>query len=59
MPIANKTCDEWIDEVVKRVRAKRYIFVVDQTQKYSNNVVETVDNTSHFGTNTELVIKIE
>ena len=34
------------------------IFVVDDTKKYKNNIVEEIANNSHLGTNTEKVILI-
>ena len=33
--------------------------VVDKTEKYKNNIVETVENKSHFGNNTEKIILID
>ena len=54
-----KTCDEWIDLCLKKHRnCNRYLFVVDKTEKYKNNIVETITNKSHFGENTESVILI-
>lgn len=53
-----KSCDEWIDICLEKYRCKRYIFVVDETAKYKDKVVETLQNRSHFGTNNEYVIVI-
>jgi DNA modification methylase len=53
------SCDDWIDECLKRFKCKRYLFVVDKTEKYKDNVVERLGNTSHFSNNNELVILIE
>ena len=54
-----KTCDEWIDLCLKKHRnCNKYLFVVDKTEKYKNNIVETITNKSHFGENTESVILI-
>ena len=54
-----KTCDEWIDLCLKKHRnCNRYLFVVDKTEKYKSNIVETITNKSHFGENTESVILI-
>lgn len=55
----NINCDEWIDECMKRFKCKRYIFVVDNTEKYKDNVVEKLTNSSHFGVNNELLIVID
>ena len=56
--IKNISCDQWIDECLKRFRCKNYLFVVDNTEKYKNNVVEEICNKSHFGLNTEKIILI-
>ena len=37
---------------------KKYLFVVDETEKYKNYIVETIENKSHFGSNFEYVILI-
>ncbi len=49
----NLSCDEWIDEVLKRYECEGYIFVVDQTTKYIQFLKEyqfagTRGNTSSF-----------
>lgn len=53
-----KSCDEWIDICLEKYKCKKYLFVVDKTEKYKNNVVEVITNKSHFGINKELVILI-
>ena len=35
-----KTCDEWIDICLAKYKCNRYIFVVDETEKYKDFVVE-------------------
>jgi hypothetical protein len=57
--IKNFSCDEWIDECLKRYDCKTYMFVVDETTKYKENIVETLENCSHFGVNNEYVILIK
>ena len=52
------TCDQWIDECLKRFKCKNYLFVVDDTEKYKNNVVEEICNKSHFGNNKEYIVLI-
>ena len=52
----NKSCDEWIDECLQRFKCKRYVFVVDKTEKYKDKIVEEISNKSHFGNNAEYVI---
>ena len=56
--IKNISCDQWIDECLKRFKCKNYLFVVDNTEKYKNNIVEEIRNKSHFGLNTEKIILI-
>lgn len=52
-----KSCDEWIDLCLQKHKGcKRYLFVVDETEKYKNKIVETLINKSHFGTNFEYVV---
>ena len=52
-----KSCDEWIDLCLEKHKGcKRYLFVVDETEKYKDKAVETLTNKSHFGTNFEYVI---
>lgn len=53
-----KTCDEWIDECLARFNCLKYVFVVDETSKYKDNVAEILTNSSHFGKNNEYVIVI-
>ena len=53
------TCDEWIDVCLKRFDCKKYLFVVDKTEKYKNHIVDEIVNRSHLGTNTEYVVLIE
>lgn len=53
-----KTCDEWIDECVARFKCKRYVFVVDETEKYKDKIVEILENRSHLGINKEYVVML-
>ena len=57
--IAIKSCDEWIDIIRSNYKCKTYLFVVDETYKYKDYIVETLHNKSHFSNNYEYVIKIE
>lgn len=57
--LIEKTCDEWIDECLNRFKCKTYLFVVDETEKYRDYIVEDINNNSHFGNNKEYVIKID
>lgn len=54
----NLTCDQWIDECLKRFECKKYLFVVEDSIKYKDNIVETIENSSHFNKNKEFVILI-
>ena len=51
-----KSCDEWIDICLSTYKCKRYLFVVDKTEKYTDKIVETLTAKSHFGKHTEYVI---
>lgn len=53
-----RSCDDWIDYILSVFSCKRYVFVVDCTEKYKDNVVEQLKSTSHFCTVTESLIVI-
>lgn len=57
--IENLTADDWIDICIKNYDCKSYLFVVDNTEKYKQNIVETILNKSHFSRNEEYVILIK
>ena len=59
VPVDNRSCDDWIDECLKRFKCRKYLFVVDNTTKYQNNIVETISNRAHMSDNSEYVILIE
>ena len=52
------SCDEWIDVCLKNFKCKKYLFVVDKTEKYKDNIVRTLGNQSHFSDAKEYVILI-
>lgn len=52
------SCDEWIDECIKRYDCNRYVFVIDKTDRYQKYITEELLNKSHFGSNKELVVVI-
>lgn len=52
-------CDEWIDVCLNRFNCKKYLFVVDKTEKYKDHIVDEIVNRSHLGTNTEYVVLID
>ena len=47
----NMTCDEWIDVCLSKFKCKRYIFVVDKTDKYKDKVVGHCNNNGMIGKN--------
>ena len=51
--------DDWIEVCLEKFNCKEYLFVVDSTEKFKNNIVEIIDNNSHLGNNKELVIFIK
>lgn len=55
----NLSCDKWIDICLSTYNCKKYLFVVDKTEKYKDNVVEEIVNKSHLGENTEKIILIK
>ncbi len=59
VPVNQYTCDDWIDVCLSRFKCKRYVFVVDETAKYKDNIADVITNKSHFGSNSEYVIIIE
>lgn len=57
--ILNLTCDEWIDRFLENYKCKRYVFVVDRTEKYKDYIVEELVNKSHLNTSKEYALVIE
>lgn len=57
--IVNRSCDDWIDICLKNYQCSRYIFVVDQTEKYKHFIVEEISNKNHFSDNKEYIICID
>lgn len=53
------SCDEWIGKLTQLCDCKKYLFVVGNTEKYKENVVEILTNKSHLNTNYEYVVLIE
>ena len=54
--VCYKSCDEWIDECLKRFKCRKYVFVVDETEEYKDFAVEEVQNSSHFSKAVERVV---
>ena len=59
VPVSKRTCDDWIDECLSRFKCRKYLFVVDYTERYLDYVVDEIKNKSHFGSNSEYVILIQ
>ena len=54
-----KSCDDWISICMEKHKdCKKYLFIVDKTEKYKDFIVDTIQNKSHFGENTEYIILI-
>jgi hypothetical protein len=52
------SCDEWISICLQNFKCQQYIFVVDKTIEFKDNIVEELENKSHFGKNTEKVVVV-
>ncbi len=57
--IEELSADEWITRCLQNYKCKRYLFVIDKTEQYSQYVVEKLQNKSHFSAASELVILID
>lgn len=55
-----KSCDGWVDLCLEKYKCKKYLFVVDKTEKYKNYVVENLqDKSGLFSNKHEYVLAIE
>ena len=52
------SAEEWINICLNNYKCRAYLFIVDNPGKYAQHVIETIKNTSHFGTNQEYIILI-
>ena len=50
--------DEWIDTCLINYKCNKYLFVVGNTTKYKENIVEVLTNKSHFSNKKEYVVLI-
>ena len=57
--IMNKSCDEWIDVCLNNFDCNRYVFVVDNTDKYKDYVMEKLTYKSHLRKSSEYVVVID
>ena len=53
-----KSCDDWIKICLQKYKCKKYLFVVDETFEFVNNVVERIKTKTLYGAREELVILI-
>jgi len=51
------SCDGWIEAILDRYKCKEYVFVVDETEKFKDHIVESISNEAHFSKNCELILK--
>lgn len=59
VPSNGYSCDKWIDICLKNYDCEKYVFVTDEKiSKYKEYVAEYLENTSHWGSNTECVVVI-
>jgi hypothetical protein len=59
VPNSGYSCDKWIDICLKNYDCQKYVFVTDdKIGKYKKYVSENLENTSHWGSNTECVVVI-
>lgn len=54
----NYSCDQWIAQCITRYDCKKYLFVVDSTERYKDYIIDEITNSSHFGTKKEYIILI-
>ena len=57
--IDKRSCDDWIYECLNRFKCYKYLFIVDDTKKYKDYIVDEIKNKGHMGRNKEYVILIE
>ena len=53
-----KTCDEWIDCILSKYKCKRYVFVVDHSEKYNEYIAEEIVTPSYFKNIVEHIVVI-
>ena len=54
----NYTCDMWIAQCITRYDCKKYLFVVDSSERYKDYIIGEITNSSHFGNRKEYIILI-
>ena len=54
----NYTCDMWIAQCITRYDCKKYLFVVDSSERYKDYIIDEIMNSSHFGNRKEYIVLI-
>lgn len=54
----NYTCDMWIAQCITRYDCKKYLFVVDSSERYKDYIIGEITNRSHFGNRKEYIVLI-
>ena len=54
----NYSCDEWISQCLIHCNCPSYLFVVDKTDKYKDNIVEELHHKYQYGDYCEYIVKI-
>ena len=54
----NYTCDMWISQCITRYDCKKYLFVVDSSERYKDYIIGEITNRSHFGNRKEYIVLI-
>ena len=57
--VIDLNCDEWIDICLKNFKCKKYLFVVDNTEKYKNNIIEEIINNRPYEDIYEFMEKVK
>jgi 23S rRNA G2445 N2-methylase RlmL len=51
------TTDEYVEKILNNFNAKVYLFIVDKTAKFKDNIIDNVHQRSHFQNTDELILK--
>lgn len=52
-----ETCDDWIDICLSHFKCKTYLFVVDNTEKYKDHIIDEIINKG-YNKKKDFIIKI-
>lgn len=48
----------WIAQCITRYDCKKYLFVVDSSERYKDYIIDEITNSSHFGNRKEYIVLI-